>query len=289
MSERAPTSVRASSRLRQSDDTLLVTLLAPAYAARLALALPCGVCVHRLECATQLIAAQALLPHAVVVDPLMCDDPLVLSDALRAIAARATLIAYTAVSPPAMRRLVDIPSLAGVRLVLFGVDDGPAALRDIVTDVRARARHHRVLDTLRACAGPMPPEIDAALHEVLARASALPPTVSGLARAAHVSVRTLQRRLREERGPSPHWLIRAARALLARELLCGSPLTVEEIACHVGYAKLHSFRALIRWSFASSPSDVRYGRSSAMGPRWNAAPVRRRDAISSHAVAEMAC
>jgi transcriptional regulator GlxA family with amidase domain len=188
-----------------------------------------------------------------------------------------------------MRRLIDIPALVGVRLVLFGVDDGPAALRALVADLRTNVSHHRVMDALRHCVGPMPPEVDAAMWEVLAHASASPPTVTALARAAHLSLRTLQRRLGEDRGPSPHWLIKAARALLARELLCASPLTVEEIARRVGYAKLDSFRALMRWAFASSPSDVRHGRSATAGPRWRMNLASPPVAISRHAVAELAC
>jgi AraC-like DNA-binding protein len=245
--------------------------------------------MHRLARPTQLLTTEVLLPEAVFIDPVLCDDTAAVNDSLRAIAATTALIAYTAVSPPAMRRLVDIPALAGARLVLFGVDDGPAALRALIADLRSHVCHHRVMDALRHCAGPMPPEVDAAMCEVLAHAGASPPTVTGLARAAHLSVRTLQRRLREDRGPSPHWLIKAARALLARELLCASPLTVGEIARRVGYAKLHSFRALIRWSFASSPSDVRHGRSAEPGPRWRMSVAPPTVAIPRHPVAELAC
>jgi len=286
MSRRAHASARTRSPLARSDESLVVTLLARVYAARLALVLPGGVRVHRLERPTQLLAIHTLLPDVVVVDPMMCDDPVVLNDALRAIASVTTVVAYTAVSPLALRRLVDIPALAGVKLVLFGVDDGPM-LRDIVANVRVR--HRRVLDALRVCAGRVPPEVDAALREVLAHADTLPPTVARLARAAHLSVRTLQRRLREDRGPSPHWLIKTARALLARELLCASQLTVEEIARRVGYAELHSFRALIRWSFASSPSEVRHGKSIETGPRWVTSSAPHPVAIVGPAVAEMTC
>lgn len=270
-------------------ENLVVTLLAPSYAARLALALPCGVRMHRLVRPTQLLTAEGLLPEAVVIDPVLCDDPAAVNDSLRAIATTTALIAYTAVSARAMRRLIDIPALVGVRLVLFGVDDGPAALRALIADLRTHVCHHRVMDALRHCAGPMPPEVDAAMCAVLAHAGASPPTVTGLARAARLSVRTLQRRLREDCVPSPHWLINAARALLARELLCASPLTVEEIARRVGYAKLDSFRALIRWAFASSPSDVRHGRSDAAGPRWRVSVAAHPVAIPRHPVAELAC
>ena len=288
MSNTAREPARARSPLARHSETLIVTLLPAASAARLALALPCGVRLHRLARPTQLRSADRLLPEAVVIDPMVCDEPAEVNDALRAIATRTALIAYTAVSPRAMRRLVDMPALGGVRLVLFGVDDGPAALRALIADVRAHVSHHRVMDTLRHCAGSVPPEVDAAMREVLAHAGASPPTVAALARAAHLSVRTLQRRLREDGGPSPHWLIHAARALLARELLRASPLTVREIAHKVGYAKLHSFRALIRWSFGASPSDVRHGRSAATGPRWRTTAVANAVAKGSPTVAELA-
>lgn len=289
MSNTAREPARARSPFARHGETLIVTLLPPASAARLALVLPCGVRLHRLARPTQLRSADRLLPEAVVIDPMVCDDTAEVNDALRAIAMRTALIAYTAVSPRAMRKLVDMPALGGVRLVLFGVDDGPAALRALITDVRAHVSHHRVMDALRHCAGPVPPEVDAAMREVLAHAAASPPTVAGLARAAHLSVRTLQRRLRQDESPCPHWLINAARALLARELLRASPLTVREIAQRVGYAKLHSFRALIRWFFAASPSDVRHGRMVAAAPRWRPMAIADAVAVEDPAVAEVAC
>jgi transcriptional regulator GlxA family with amidase domain len=97
-------------------------------------------------------------------------------------------------------------------------------------------------------------------------------TVDRLARAAHMSARTLERRLSEAHAPPPRWLIRATRALMARELLNRSPLTVQDVMREVGYAKPGSLRALLRWFFDATPSRLRRDHARAPGPHWKADP-----------------
>jgi AraC-like DNA-binding protein len=213
-------------------------------------------------------SVHALMPDVVMVDPLACDSPLDLDDALRDVVDTSALIVYTSVTPTAMRRLLHLPTLAGAKLVLAGLDDSLEALRAIVDAVRVTAHRRRALEELSGRAGPLPPEVERALGTLMTN-DERELAVIELARAAHMSARTLERRLGEAGAPPPTWLIRTARALLARELLCSSNLTVQSVARRLGYAKLDSLRALLRWSFDSSPSELREERDRTPGPRWH--------------------
>ena len=264
-------------------------LLPPPRAQRLGAALPADACIRRLEHWTQLHALCEHGLHAIVIDPLECDSPFDLNDALRAVAPCVPLVVYTAFSPSAMRRLLDVSMLAGATLVLDGIDDRPDILRAAVIAARDAARSRHAVEELRARAGPLPPDVDLAIAELLI-AARRPLTVIELARAAHMCVRTLERRLCETGAPPPGWLIDTARAIVARDLLRSSAMTVGDVARRVGYAKLDSLRALLRRAFDASPSAIRDHGCATDGPRWacTRAP-RERVVISGGGVAESGC
>jgi AraC-like DNA-binding protein len=247
-------------------------LVSDEQAARLAGATPPGAHLHCLEDWAQLDGIPALLPDAVIIDPLAGDGPSGdLRDTLQAIAGTAQLIVYTSLTPLAMRRLLQLPIPAGTRLLLAGQDDGPKALRAVLSNIQTRAHRLLALEELRDRAGPLPAEVAQALGDLL-RGADRRLTVDRLARMAHMSARTLERRLSEAHAPPPLWLIRATRALMARELLNRSPLTVQGVMREVGYAKPGSLRALLRWFFDATPSRLRRGPARTPGPRWNAGP-----------------
>ena len=257
------------SNLARRDEVVLVALLPSTRRARLAAALTRGVRIYAVESCTQLRGARGLVPDAIVVDPLAGESSADMNQALSAVAPSCSLIVYTSLTPGAMRRLLDLPTLAGASLILAGVDDTAEIIRETISAVRLSTHRHRTLDELRSRAGPLPSDVSSAL-ENLVMDGGRKLTVVGLARAAHMCVRTLERRLDEVGAPPPVWLIKTARAFLARELLCSSSLTVQEVAQRVGYAKLDSLRMLLRWSFDSSPSVLRNGPHLASGPRWEA-------------------
>jgi AraC-like DNA-binding protein len=259
---------RANSGPGQCDKLVLAILVPPERAAHLAAALGERVRLHRLVRWSDLRSASEIPPDVVVVDPITCGGPAVaLNQALRSLARSAPLVVYTSVTSMAMRRMMDLPALVGAKLVLAGVDDTPDALRITFSAVRSTARQRQALVELETRSGPLPEDVAAALAELLA-AGERSLTVYRLARAARMSARTLERRLADADAPPPLWLIKTARAMLARELLSTSPLTVQEVARRVGYARVSSLRALLRWSFDSPPSELRRGPPREPGPRW---------------------
>jgi len=240
------------------------TLLPRQRALRLGAALPVNARLHSFERWTQLDELREYEAPVVVVDPLACDRAYDLDHALHVVARCASLIVYTVVSASAMRRLLDVPMLGGAALILEGIDDSPALLRSTVECAHvaadARSANGDVLDHI----GPLPADVERALANLMLTGTA-PLTVNALARAAHMSVRTLERRLEDGQAPSPSQLIKTARAVLARRLLSSSSMPVHEVARRVGYAKLDSLRVLLRRSFNSSPSALRKGSDRAVG------------------------
>jgi AraC family transcriptional regulator of adaptative response / DNA-3-methyladenine glycosylase II len=89
--------------------------------------------------------------------------------------------------------------------------------------------------------------------------------VAGLARALGYSERQLSRALVAALGAPPLALARAQRAQTARILLESTDLAASEIAFAAGFASIRQFNDTIREVFASTPSQLRAGRSTARG------------------------
>jgi AraC-like DNA-binding protein len=78
-----------------------------------------------------------------------------------------------------------------------------------------------------------------------------------LAEHFHVSLRTLQRRLREGLGSAPKDLVLAARLEAAHALLAQGELRVGEVAARVGFDNLSQFSRRFREAYGELPSAVR--------------------------------
>ncbi|MCV7419717.1 helix-turn-helix domain-containing protein [Mycobacterium yunnanensis] len=82
-------------------------------------------------------------------------------------------------------------------------------------------------------------------------------TVERLARHAHTSLRTFNRRFREETGQAPGTWIRQRRVDLARELLESGDLSVDEVARRAGLGTGGNLRHQLRQGLGVSPSGYR--------------------------------
>ncbi len=89
--------------------------------------------------------------------------------------------------------------------------------------------------------------------------SALPdlPTVGELAREFCMSERTLARHVKRATGQSPMALVQSVRQRRARALLESSRMTVEQVACAVGYQDATALRRLMLRVGGASPSRFR--------------------------------
>lgn len=105
-----------------------------------------------------------------------------------------------------------------------------------------------------------PQSVGSTLEEVCSRVRhdlARPWTLADLARAARMSPRTVQRRFGEERGVTPSQWIIGERITAACELLEDSDLTIEQIACRVGFASSDLLRKHFAGRLTISPSRYR--------------------------------
>lgn len=82
-------------------------------------------------------------------------------------------------------------------------------------------------------------------------------TVASLARAAGMSVSTLERQLTRHLHIGPRDLLRRIRMNRARHLLTTSSLRIEEIARQCGYESFSSFSRAFRRNFRRSPTTLR--------------------------------
>jgi transcriptional regulator GlxA family with amidase domain len=107
-------------------------------------------------------------------------------------------------------------------------------------------------------------------------------SLTELARRAGLSVRTLNRRFREQTGSTPHqWLLRA-RVQRAQELLEHSELPVERIAEQVGFASATPLREHFQRIVSTSPQAYRRSfRALALGERKLATKRATRPRASS--------
>ena len=99
--------------------------------------------------------------------------------------------------------------------------------------------------------------------------------LAAVARAFHVSSRTLLRRVRAETGRTPLQLLQAARLERAKRLLESTTLGVAEIMDQVGYGDLSTFRRLFLAGVGVSPAVYRRQFRRPARARRAARPVRR--------------
>lgn len=82
-------------------------------------------------------------------------------------------------------------------------------------------------------------------------------TVERMAKEAHVSVRSIQRHIREATGMAPGQWLQRERIAHARDLLEETTLSVEEIAKHSGFGTATNFRQLFRAAVGLPPANYR--------------------------------
>ncbi len=86
---------------------------------------------------------------------------------------------------------------------------------------------------------------------------AQPYDLTALARAFHVSARTLLRRFKDETGESPLTHLQLARVGKARQLLESTSHSVAQITERVGYGDVATFGTLFKRTVGQSPADYR--------------------------------
>jgi AraC-like DNA-binding protein len=145
-------------------------------------------------------------------------------------------IAYTTVSPEAVRACARLAAHGVHHVVLKGYDDDPASFRALLEGIGVEALSDAVLTLLQPLLAQLPGPVAAAIESLFQ----LPQTVGDvetLARLAGTPRRTFDRVLARA-GLVQGWtLIRAARVVRAYDYLRGPASRVKEAAAKVGYLR----------------------------------------------------
>ena len=108
-----------------------------------------------------------------------------------------------------------------------------------------------------ALLAPALPSFAQAVRDWLGQRLAEPFELERLARAFHISARTLLRRIRQETGSTPLALLQQARVQRAKQLLSGTRWSTAQIVEAVGYSDVPTFsRLFTRW-VGESPARFR--------------------------------
>jgi AraC-like DNA-binding protein len=144
------------------------------------------------------------------------------------------VIAYVAVSPEGMRRLITLAAFGVRYVVLRGYDDHPEPFRATVDRARTDMLTGSLIDRLAPFRANLPAALDSAIT-ILFRA---PHTVAGsaaLAELAGMPARTCSRALYRAALAPARSFLRAARVIRAYHYLRGSSDRVADVAARLGY------------------------------------------------------
>jgi AraC-like DNA-binding protein len=166
------------------------------------------------------------------------------------------LMLYTSFVPQVGPILLQLGQ-RGIRNVVFArVEDHPQRLRQVLTEVQARAVSQLLLNHIADSLSDLPTEFRWVLEEAL-RAPEEIQTVGRLAERAHVDRRTCERWFARVGLPSPRHFLAAARVLYAHRLLQDPGFTVEDVAERLGYSQVKTLQQHARTYLGLTAGEMR--------------------------------
>jgi AraC-like DNA-binding protein len=227
------------------------TLLDPAFADRLT----------RAIATTAFVRALALFApdepcDLLVVDPRRVAECVAEAAALqRYVHARVPCVFYTANTPQAFRSVLALNDVVAARLVLFDIDDEPAALRDVIALAPRTSHAFRLRGALDDHLRSLLPSVRTTLHTILRRPDQFF-DASDVALRAGLSRRHLDRVLTAASlAPAKNWIV-GARAWHAVHLLTSGRCSVEATAARLGYADRKALRRHLVAVWRTSPTQL---------------------------------
>ena len=162
---------------------------------------------------------------------------------------------YTESSPRALRSVVGVADVSAVRLVLFGIDDDPAAFGGLLHLAPRRSHAQRLVNALAGGLEPLVPVARVALITVLRRPDRFF-DAGDVARAAGLSRRPLDRLLaRASLAPARNWVV-GARVWHALFLIVRERCIVEAAASRLGYADSKGLRRHLDAVWGATPRTL---------------------------------
>lgn len=165
-------------------------------------------------------------------------------------------LAYTALSPTALRPVVELSKRGLQHVVLHRYEDEPRKFRDLLERQSASALTETMLDLLAPRLVNAPPALVRAVERLFRQPHGFY-TVGDLARAAGTTVRTVYRQCETAGLASPRLLVVGARLLRAYQFMRDPGHSIEDVAAKLGYSAPRMFTRHARLALGTTPRDLR--------------------------------
>jgi AraC-like DNA-binding protein len=214
-----------------------------------------------------------------VVDPQFDPPSEARSDRIRAVRNRyrsLPMIVYSNLAAQTLRPLVELGRDGMEQLVLFGLDDDPQHLRQMLERQPGIVLSERLLGHLRGPLGRMPTAVAGALERLIRNPSVFR-GVPDLAAAAGVPRRSLYRHVERAGFVTPRELVAGARLLRGYAFLREPAYSLEAVAGHVRFTDSDALTKAMKWGVGMTPGRAR----DRMGPEEFVARLASRLAPAS--------
>ncbi|HEY4659436.1 MAG TPA: AraC family transcriptional regulator [Gemmatimonadaceae bacterium] len=223
---------------------------------------------HRVHAALDWAHADAIIRRqpvdVLVVDPQFDTLAEPQADRIRAVRNRyrsLPMIVYSVLAAQTLRPLVELGRDGLEQLVLYGLDDDPSHLRQMLERQPGILLSERLLDRLRRPLARVPSGVSHAVERLLRNPSAFR-GVPDVATAAGVPRRSLYRHLARAGFVSPRELVAGARVLRAYAFLREPSYSLDAVASHVRFTDADAMTHTMKWGVGMTPGRAR----DRMGP-----------------------
>ena len=199
-----------------------------------------------------------------VVDPQFDTPAEARSDRIRAVRNRyrsLPMIVYSNLAAQTLRPLVELGREGMEQLILFGLDDDPQHLRQMLERQPGIVLSERLLALLRRPLSRVPSAVAAALERLVHNPSVFR-GVPDLASAAGVPRRSLYRHFERAGFVTPRELVAGARLLRAYAFLREPAYSLDAVAEHVRFTDADALTKTMKWGVGMTPGRAR----ERMGP-----------------------
>jgi len=223
---------------------------------------------HRVHAALDWAHADSIirrqLVDVVVVDPQFGSSSDARSDRISDLRRRyraLPMIVYSVLAAQTLKPLIALGREGIEQLVLYGLDDDPQHLREILERQPGIVLSERLLSLLERPLSRIPDRISASVERLIRNPAAFA-NVPDLAAAAAVPRRSLYRHFERAGLVSPRELIAAARLLRAYAFLRDPVFSLEAVASHVRFTDAEAMTEAMKWGVGMTPGRAR----DRMGP-----------------------
>lgn len=195
-----------------------------------------------------------------VVDPQFGGTPTPRTEGIRAVRDRygaLPMVVYSTLSAQTMRPLIELGSHGLGQIVLFGLDDDPRHLRQVLERQPGIALAEQLLGAIRPQLNHVPGAVAGTVERAIRNPTVFR-TVSDLADGAGVPRRSFYRHLARAGLASPHDILAAARVLRAYALLRIPGYSLDLAARQVKFSDADAMAAAMKAMVGVTPGRARH-------------------------------